>query len=103
MVLISRSVALPVKSIISVRCKVLFQLVVSLLDLPTEVLQLVVQRIFQTGRVVGVHNYNDRLKMALDNQIYTHRHRSRRLSMASTMISPPHCPVVQMKLQARPF
>lgn len=42
----------PVKAIISVRCQVLLQLAVGLLDLPTEVFQLAVQRVLQ---IVGVH------------------------------------------------
>ena len=56
-VLVGKPADAPVKTFISVRCQVLLQLVVGLLDLPTEVFQLAVQRVFQAGRVVGVHYY----------------------------------------------
>lgn len=48
----------PVKAIISVRSQVLLQLVVGLLDLPAEVFQLAVQRVFQAGGVVVVHYHH---------------------------------------------
>lgn len=47
----------PVEAIVSVGRQVLLQVIVGLLDLPTEVLELAVQGVLQAGRVVAaVHD-----------------------------------------------
>lgn len=54
-------ISAPVKALVSVRRQVLLQLVVGLLDFPTEVFQLAVQRVLQAGGVVRVHRHTEPL------------------------------------------